>query len=279
MSRKDMLARIYLFSLEDQMQDVAPAQQQLVLWEKALGKVFKPLKLTQSGTSVLAKEWLRNRLTYGRILGVAKDHIRKVPYLGYEHHDQEAPKLDDILNVCLADELAKDQLDLDAHDLIQSLVVFKIVNPYPNRRFLVNPHHLVRAPETVAVVIYDIEPTRHSGQSLVLRPRYQCEHLDISFWTSCQFPSLVQNMWAFLDTQFGCKLTLTNTAMRCLCPSDSPVPLPSLPKADAMLTIADTGDMVASHATPAYQLVADLFKSESFAEQNKFMQDPNIKGW
>ena len=262
---------IYLFGLNEQFREVTGVQDSLAVWQGALNATYRAPKFTKTGTCLLAIDWIRHHCTRGKLFAIPDHLIRFVPYFGYKPHCEKPAVLDDILALSFAEELASDHLDM-AH--VGHLVVFKVVNALPNRRFIYGPTHMQRAPNSMAVSQYDVVPSSSAAggaSSISVRPRCNIKHVDISFWTSCHFPDILQNLWTFGETNYDSMLNLVSTALEHVQPSVVK-PLPIERKDQALLATIATGDMLESHTTPAYRFLTKLVRSDAFSELGNFME-------
>ena len=269
-STRRCIQSIYLFGMDEQFASVKDIQEHLTLWQGTVGQVHRAPKFRKSATELLAIDWIRHHCNRGRLFACPEHLVRFVPFHGYSHHGEQSAVLDAVVAVSVAEELLLDRIDVCQFD---NLVVFKILNTTPNRRYLLGPTHMPRAPNSMAVSQYKIESSSPEGRSMVLRPECNIKLVDISFWASCHFPELLQNLWTFTEMNYGSKLTISRKALKLSLPQISIVrPLPIEKRDAALVAVLETGDMLESHTTPAYRCITQLIRSDVFAELGNFIQ-------
>ena len=130
------------------------------------------------------------------------------------------------------------------------------MNSFPNRRTVRHAYHLGARPTAVAIIRYSIE--RHTDLSVMLRPEFHTEYLDLNFLASCRFSEFVQSFWTFHDIQYGSKLEIRPKALQLLAESPVPLPLPWSESKDPSALVPRETDF----ATPAHKLVLELLRPE-----------------
>lgn len=214
-SKKDMIAKIYLYGINEQFSDLSDMQKVVKLWDAAVTRATTVPTVKPTGTALICLDWLRHRLTTGRIFAAAPSVLRIVSYTDYEVHSEAAIELNDILGLCTLEQLA----DVPAPDL-PALTYFKVLNPYPNRRYLKHPYHLGCRPSVIAIVQYTVEKGDY-GQ-VRLKPAHKASYLDLSYCSSGRFAELVESLWCFHGVQHGSRLNIL-PRMLTACDQDAPV--------------------------------------------------------
>ena len=261
--RKRVLEKIYLYGVDEQFTDLTVPQKMIKDWEAAVNHVTVSAPVPLSGTGRLCSDWLRRRLTPGRIFGVVSDAVRIVPYSSYADHGEEACALQDIVALASCEELVG-----IAAPVLPKLTYFRVVNAYPNRRTLKHPHHLGRKPNVIAIVRYQVIECGDDGH-VILQPgsAFEADYLDLSYTCSCKFTSFAESLWCFHGIEYGCKLEISKGALRVL--SDSPVPLPR-PWSNSRDALAMVPSDLSQLPTDAHRVFAQLAQSCSFSEPGNF---------
>lgn len=248
--KRSTLQKIYLFGVSEQFSDLSGAKAMLKTWDAAALQVTTLPLETFRGTAKLCLEWLRLRLTNGRLFAAPIDTLRIIGYTSYSKHANDACEINDILALASCEELLGSKVEL------RKLIYFKVVNSFPNRRTVRHAYHLGARPTAVAIIRYSIE--RHTDLSVMLRPEFHTEYLDLNFLASCRFSEFVQSFWTFHDIQYGSKLEIRPKALQLLTESPVPLPLPWSESKDPSALVPRETDF----ATPAHKLVLELLRPE-----------------
>ena len=248
--KAQLLQKIYLFGNDEQFADITDRSALLKAWDAAALQVtVLPLE-TFSGTAKLCLEWLRLRLTRGRLFAAPIDTLRIMAYTSYTKHREEACQLNDILALVSCEQLLGSQVEL------RKLTFFKVVNAFPNRRTVRHAYHLGARPTVVAIIRYDID--RHTDSTVRLRPAFSTEYLDLNFLASCRFSDFIQSFWTFHSIQYGSKPDIMPKALRLLAESPVPLPLPWSESKNPSALMPRETDFV----TPAHKFVCQLLGAE-----------------
>ena len=248
--KRGTLEKIYLFGVIEQFSDLTGVKAMLKTWDAAALQVTTLPLETFRGTAKLCLEWLRLRLTNGRLFAAPIDTLRIIEYTSYSKHANDACELNDILALASCEELLGSKVEL------RKLIFFKVVNSFPNRRTVRHAYHLGARPTAVAIIRYSIE--RHTDLTVMLRPEFHTEYLDLNFLASCRFSDFVQSFWTFHDIQYGSKLDIRPKALQLLAESPVPLPLPWSESKDPSALVPRETDFT----TPAHKLVLELLRPE-----------------
>ena len=248
--KRSTLEKIYLFGVSEQFSDLTGAKAMIKTWDAAALQVTTLPLETFCGTAKICLEWLRLRLKHGRLFAAPIDSLRIIGYTSYSKHANDACELNDILALASCEELLGSKVEL------RKLTFFKVVNSFPNRRTVRHAYHLGARPTAVAIIRYSI--VRHTDSTVMLRPEFDTEYLDLNFLASCRFSDFLQSFWTFHGIQYGSKLEIRPKALQLLAESPVPLPLPwSESKDPSALVPRDTDS-----ATPAHKLVLELLRPE-----------------
>ena len=70
LTRTDLLKKIYLYGISEQFENISETKDHLSAWDIALTNVLKPIEHAPTAVERLALDWLRHRLTSGRVLAL-----------------------------------------------------------------------------------------------------------------------------------------------------------------------------------------------------------------
>lgn len=271
-TRQAVLEKIYLYGVDEQFTDLTVPQRMIKDWDAAVNRVTVSGPVSLSGTAPLCLDWLRRRLTPGRIFGVVSDAIRIVAYSSYAEHGEVTCDLHQIIGLASCEELVA-----AAAPSLPKLIYFRIANAYPNRRTLKHPHHLGRKPLVIAIIRYRIIHI-DVNQQVVLQPEpaFAAEYLDLSYLCSCKFASFVEGLWCFHEIKYGCKLEVSQDALRVL--NESPVPLPP-PWSNSRDALSMVPSDLSQLPTSAHRVFAQLAQSCSFAEPDTFRDVSTLRDY
>ena len=248
--KRSTLEKIYLFGVSEQFSDLTGAKAMINTWDAAALQVTTLPLETFRGTAKICLEWLRLRLTHGRLFAAPIDSLRIIGYTSYSKHANDACELNDILALASCEELLGSKVEL------RKLTFFKVVNSFPNRRTVRHAYHLGARPTAVAIIRYSI--VRHTDSTVMLRPEFDTEYLDLNFLASCRFSDFLQSFWTFHGIQYGSKLEIRPKALQLLAESPVPLPLPWSESKDPSALVPRETDS----ATPAHKLVLELLRPE-----------------
>ena len=248
--KRSTLEKIYLFGVSEQFSDLTGAKAMINTWDAAALQVTTLPLETFRGTAKICLEWLRLRLKHGRLFAAPIDSLRIIGYTSYSKHANDACELNDILALASCEELLGSKVEL------RKLTFFKVVNSFPNRRTVRHAYHLGARPTAVAIIRYSI--VRHTDSTVMLRPEFDTEYLDLNFLASCRFSDFLQSFWTFHGIQYGSKLEIRPKALQLLAESPVPLPLPWSESKDPSALVPRETDS----ATPAHKLVLELLRPE-----------------
>jgi hypothetical protein len=270
-SRQTVLEKIYLYGVAEQFTDLTKPQKMIKDWEAAVNRVTVSATASLSGIPALCLEWVRRRLTPGRIFGVVSDAVRLVRYSSYTEHGEAACALQDIVALASCEELVA-----VAAPVLPKLIFFRVVNAYPNRRTLKHPHHLGRKPNVIAIVRYKlVECNSTSGQaSLQPESTFAAEYLDLSYICSRKFTDFAESLWCFHSIEYGSRLEISRDALRVLNASPVPLPPPWSTSRDALAIVPS--DLL-QLPTDAHRVFSQLAQSCSFAEPGNLREVSTLR--
>ena len=248
--KRSTLEKIYLFGVSEQFSDLTGAKAMIKTWDAAALQVTTLPLETFRGTAKICLEWLRLRLIHGKLFAAPIDSLRIIGYTSYSKHANDACELNEILALASCEELLGSKVEL------RKLTFFKVVNSFPNRRTVRHAYHLGARPTAVAIIRYSI--VRHTDSTVMLRPEFDTEYLDLNFLASCRFSDFLQSFWTFHGIQYGSKLEIRPKALQLLAESPVPLPLPWSESKDPSALVPRETDS----ATPAHKLVLELLRPE-----------------
>lgn len=261
--------KVYLYGVAEQFCDLTVSQSMVKDWEAAVTRVAQWPAKHVTGTAQVCLEWLRHRLTPGRLFGALPDVLRIVPYESYTEHGEAACELHDLISLASCEELVASA----APDL-SKLWYFKVVNAYPSRRTLKHPHHLGRRPNVVAIIRYTMECVENS--QIRLKPAFMTEYLDLSFMISTKFCEFLESFWSFHGIEYGSRLDILPRTMSIL--NESPIPLPP-PWSDSKDALAMVPTELSHLPTDAHRVISQLARSGNFADADRLRDVTTLEAY
>lgn len=219
-NRAECLRRIYLYDQADLFAEQSAVGGALSIWDKARGQYLRPKVLSLTTMHKAALEWLRSRLTPGRIFALAEDCYEVIEYSGGTQALPPAPGFEEVCALLGSDEVLATRPD------VEHAVVFKVVNDNLGGRVLAgHPWHMGGRPLAIGVVVYKAGSTSLST-TVFGSGDHACLDL-LRLAASDRFPGVLQSLSRFQKIAARGVLDLHPSAAALL--ALEAAPLPALP--------------------------------------------------